>query len=236
MRQKKRGVDICVVHDQLFYPSIQKAKDMIASHDITTVITRVRLNKYLTNFGPWVEEVAEGGFLWEECHAVYLQQYFLEDIKEVYAIGTQVGSRVYNNLYIVLRTPYQSYGIIEVDILSKEQEKSCEIKTSTGSSIEIDLFTDTLFKKARKPLKGISGLAYRFLSDESRILQKYLKYGLKLLRYGTISISHYILINSYLESLQQGAPPPVPPEQGRDTIKLLECIQESLNKHSITVN
>jgi len=36
-----------------------------------------------------------------------------------------------------------------------------------------------------------------------------------------------------MESLKNDSPPPVTPEEGKNTIKLLECIEESLNKNKI---
>jgi predicted dehydrogenase len=38
------------------------------------------------------------------------------------------------------------------------------------------------------------------------------------------------MISSYVEAIKKDLPPPVPPEDGRNTIKLLECIERSLEE------
>ena len=43
--------------------------------------------------------------------------------------------------------------------------------------------------------------------------------------------SHFDLISNYIESLKKDSPPPVTPEDGRNTINLLECIEKSLDEH-----
>lgn len=58
-----------------------------------------------------------------------------------------------------------------------------------------------------------------------------------MLRVRKQSFGHYNLINSYVESLKQDSPPPVTPVEGKNAIKLLECIEESLNEQRpITVD
>ena len=41
---------------------------------------------------------------------------------------------------------------------------------------------------------------------------------------------HFDLIDSYIESLQKDFPPPVTPEDGKNTIKIIECIELSLDE------
>jgi len=40
----------------------------------------------------------------------------------------------------------------------------------------------------------------------------------------------YLLISSFINSIEKDLPPPVPPEDGKKTIALLECIEKSLDK------
>lgn len=75
-----------------------------------------------------------------------------------------------------------------------------------------------------------SGIAESsFYSDLRRILRRFVKTKTPLGYF----IGHFHLVKSYVESLENGSPPPVKPEEGKKTIKLLECIEQSLNTHKI---
>jgi len=43
----------------------------------------------------------------------------------------------------------------------------------------------------------------------------------------------YLLISSFINSIEKDLPPPVPPEDGKKTIALLECIEKSLNESKL---
>jgi predicted dehydrogenase len=42
-------------------------------------------------------------------------------------------------------------------------------------------------------------------------------------------LHHHGLISLFMQSIKDGSDPPITPEDGRKTIQLLECIEESLN-------
>ncbi len=46
-----------------------------------------------------------------------------------------------------------------------------------------------------------------------------------------VCLHHYNLISKYIQSVKDDSDPPVKPEEGRKTIRLLECIEESLKKN-----
>jgi hypothetical protein len=101
---------------------------------------------------------------------------------------------------------------------------------STGKRVQIyqifDYFSEN---KADSPFsaKGVLG---NFFSDEKRVLQKWVKFGLNYIRKRKL-IPHLKLIGNYLVSIEKDLLPPVSPEDGRKTVNLLECIKKSLDEH-----
>lgn len=230
---KKHGIKLCVCHNQIFFPSIRKLKAMVNSGylDVVSFRTAVKESPKLIRAPAWNLTPEEKGILWEVgYHPAYLQLHFLKDIKEIYAYGRKVKYPVYDDFVVLLQTPNGSYGTIEVSWLAREQEIVYEIDSSDGKRAKINRITDSLIEKSGKS-KGKIG--YGLLSEFKKILSHFVL-GPKTLKTELgYFIGHYYLIGEYIKSLEKDTPVPVPPEQGKRTVKLLECIEESLNKHRI---
>jgi len=231
---KRAGVKLCVCHNQMFIPHVIQAKSMVDSghYDLVSFKTSIKESAELIRAPNWTLTPEEKGVLWESgCHAAYLQLLFLKNIKEVYAVGSKVRHPVHDELSVLLRTPNQSYGIIELSWLAKQTETIYEINSSDGKRAQILNFIHLIEQSGNAPKHVWSGLYL----DGKRILKKWIKPVLDGLRKGKLvyCLPHFSLISSYMESLKNDSPPPVTPEEGKKTIKLLECIEESMNKHRI---
>jgi len=232
LESKKHGVRLCVCHNQIFLPPIIQAKSMVDSGylDLVSFRTSIKESAELIGAPDWTLTPEEKGVLWETgCHAAYLQLHFLKEIKEVYAVGSKVKHPVYDEFAVLLRTTNRSYGVIEVSWIAKEREIIHEINSSDGKRVQILDYSHLLEKSANAPKHALSGLYL----DEKRILKKWTKLVLDSLHKGKIlyCLPHFSLITNYMESLKSGSPLPVEPEEGKKTIKLLECIEEALDKH-----
>jgi hypothetical protein len=160
----------------------------------------------------------------------------LPDIKEVYAVGGKVKYPVFDDFAVLLRTTEQSFGIIELSWITKETEIIYELRDADGKRLEIHRDFDYLVEKSEYPPMTISKVARNFLVEEKRLLQKWLKFGICFFRKRKL-LPTFNLISSYIEAIKKDLPSPVPPEEGRDTISLLECIEKSLETHQpIKVN
>lgn len=234
---KRYGVKLCVVHNQLFFPSVKQLKFIADSgnFDLTYFKTSHKESfEFLKAHGlahDWNISPEHGGILWEVgCHLAYLQLHFLQDIEEVYAVGVKFRYPVYDEFMVLLRTPSQRYGIMEISWLAEESEIMYEISSSEGKRVQTHLPHGFIVEKSDRPPAGLIGLLRSFYSDEKTVFRKWIKIGtshiLKKQPPG-----HFDLINNYIESLQKDSPPPVTPEDGKKTIRLIECIEESLNEH-----
>jgi predicted dehydrogenase len=231
---KKLGVRLCVGHNQLFFPSIKRAKELVESgaYDLASFRTSQKESfELLKAYGlasDWMVTPQQRGIIWEVCcHLAYLQLHFLKDVREVYALGRKTRYPVYDNFVVLLRTKTDQFGIIELSWLSKETEIIYEIGDSQGKRIQIYRDFDYLFENSTLPPHTLRGVGAGLIVDQKRFFQKWGKFGLNYLRKRKI-IPHLKLIESYISSIQNELPPPVLPEDGRNAVHLLECIEKSL--------
>lgn len=229
---KKHGTKICVDHNQLFYSSVSRAKSMIKDSSNLVLIETVNYGKPI-HMQDWITTDQEGGFIWEmACHPAYLQLHFLGDVTEVFSVGTRGRSSAIENFVSILKTTHGVFGTMKFSTVPLEPEKSVTILGSNGQRFEINIEYDLLVEKATRRTEGqISEYVRRFYRDEKRLLGR-LHYVLDFARSGRMLgiLSYFRLISSYLECLQKDLPSPVNPEDGMKTIRLLECIQESIEK------
>lgn len=229
---EKNGVNLCICHNQIFFPAIRQAKQLIDSgcYDLVSFRTSIKENPLLHSIPAWNTSVEEKGIVWEVgCHPAYLHLHLLGDITEVYAVGNKVRYPVYDEFSVLLRTSNKAYGIIEVSWLTKETEKIYEIDNSDGKRAFM-IAPPPYAAQGYELLTEKSGVAESSLASQ---LKKTLQYFVRTKTPLGYYIGHFHLISGYIKSLKDDSPPPVQPEEGKKTIKLLECIEQSLNSHKV---
>lgn len=237
---EKYGRKLCIGHNQIFSPHIQKAKSMVDSGDVRLYSLRTTLKANFENLKaynlapPWNVSPEQKGIIWEVCcHHAYLHLYFLPDIEEVYAVGGRVKYPVYDDFAVLLRTREERFGMIEISWIQRETEVVYELKDSNGRRFQILWESDYMLENAQDPPFTVGLVARNILVDEKRLLQKWAKFGTCYLRKRKL-LPTATLIASYLEAIKKDLPPPVTPADGRRTIDLLECIEKSLSERRST--
>jgi len=232
---RKYGTKLCVCHNQLFFPYVRHLKLIAESEgfDLTSFRTSHRENfAWLKAHGlaqPWNVSPEHGGILWEVgCHLAYLQLHFLKDIEEVYALGVKAKYPVWDDFAVLLRTSSQRWGIMEISWVAKESEIVYEVIDSNGRRVQTFLPHGYIIERTQESPANVAGVARSWITDEKRLFRKWMEFAkdqVKKPQWG-----HFELISSYVESLEKGAPSPVTGEDGRNAIRLLECIEESLKE------
>lgn len=237
---KKHGSKLCVGHNQIFSPNIQRAKSMVDSDAFNLFCFRTTLKgsfEILRRYNlvaAWSVSPEQRGIIWEVCcHLAYLQQHFLPDIREVYAVGGKVKYPVYDDFAVLLRTTGERFGIIELSWLSHEADVIYELRDSTGKMVQINWEFDHFLEKSEEPPFTVGGVVRNIFVDEKRILKKWARFGICYFRKRKL-LPTFNLISNYIECIRKDLPPPVSPEDGRSTINLLECIEKSLDEHQPT--
>jgi len=228
----KRKVKLCICHNQLFTSPVVQAKSIVDSGEFDLIYFRVSVkeNAELIGAPSWTMTPEQGGLLWETgCHSAYLQLHFLKDISEVLAMGSKVKHLVHDHFVAVLRTSNHALGVIEVSSAAKRPEVIFEFTSSDGKRMQIldyDYFLEIPEEPPQSFLKG-------FYLDQKIVVKKWTKTVMESLRKRSLlaCLHHYNLIGKYVMSIKNDVDPPVKPQDGRKTIELLECIQESLDKN-----
>jgi len=232
---RKHGIRICVCHNQLFFPHVRRLKSIADSENFELLSFRTshRENfEWLKAHGlaqPWNVSPEHGGILWEVgTHLAYLQLHFLNDINEVYALGAKAKYPVWDDFIVLLRTSSGRWGIMEISWIAKESEIMYEIASSDGKRVQTFLPHGYIIERMQEPPANAAGVAHNFLTDLKRLYRKWLKFTVDQIK--KPNLGHPDLISAYIKSLEENAHPPVTGEDGRNSIKLLECIEESLSK------
>ena len=232
---RRYGTKLCVCHNQLFFPYVRHLKSIADSEgfDLTSFRTSHRENfEWLRAHGlaqPWNVSPEHGGILWEVgCHLAYLQLHFLNDIEEVYALGVKAKYPVWDDFIVLLRTSSRRWGIMEISWVAQESEIVYEVIDSNGRRVQTFLPHGYIIERMQESHASLVGVACNFLSDMKRIYRKWMKFAVDQVK--KPQLGHLDLINSYVESLEKRSYSPVTGEDGRNAIRLLECIDESLKE------
>ncbi len=232
---KKHNTKICVCHNQLFYPHVQQLKAISESSDfnLTSFKTLHRENfewlKAHNLAQPWNVHPEHGGILWEVgTHLAYLHLNFLKDINEVYAIGKKSKYSVFDDFTVLLRTKSDRWGVFEICWVSKESEILYEITGGAGQRVQTFLPHGYIIERMKEPQYNVGSTLSNYFSDLARVNKKWSKFAKKQFKKPTLG--HAKLIGSFAESIEKGLPSPVTGEDGLNAIKLLECIEKSLNE------
>jgi len=234
---RKHGTKLCVCHNQLFFPYVQHLKSVADSEGFNLVSFRTshRENfEWLKAHGlaqPWNVSPEHKGILWEVgTHLAYLQLHFLKDINEVYALGVKAKYPVWDDFIVLLRTSSQKWGIMEISWVAQESEIVYEVIDSTGRRVQTYLPHGYIIERTQESHANVAGVARNFLTDEKRLVTKWWKFAKDQVK--KPQLGHLNLISSYVDALEKGANPPVTGEDGRNAIKLLECIEQSLKERN----
>ena len=228
----KNKVKLCICHNQLFLPTVIQAKAMVDSGDFPLSYFKVSVRESAEIIGApsWVMTPEQGGALWETgTHATYLQLHFLKNIEKVWAIGEKVEHSVHDHFIIMLSNPEKTIGVIEISWLAKKEEIIFELIDSNGKKIQVLNYNFLL----QFPVKREKHIVQGFYWDQKLIVRKWLKFFIDDLRNYRLQncLPQYILINKFIDSIKNDTDSPVTPQDGRKTVRLLEYIEESLNRN-----
>ncbi|MEM2589278.1 MAG: Gfo/Idh/MocA family oxidoreductase [Candidatus Bathyarchaeia archaeon] len=228
----KNKVKLCICHNQLFLPNVMRAKAMVDSGNFPLSYFKIinRESAELIGAPSWILTPEHGGALWETgTHSAYLQLHFLKSIEKVWAMGEKIAHSIYDHFIIMLSSPNKTLGVIEISWVAKKVEEIFELIDLKGRKIQIVDY-NFMLHFPEKPAKHI----YQgFYWDQKQIIQKWTTFLINNLRNRRLlkCLPHFVLITQFIEAIKNDGEPPVSPEDGRKTVRLLEYIEESLNKN-----
>lgn len=227
------GLKLCVVHNEIFYPTFLKARELVDKGAIGKLTGMrwcrlTRRTEYMSLKDHWIHKLP-GGVLGETGpHAVYMSLVFLKNVKNVDVCAKKS-----------LEYPWVLYDDYRIELEGENMVSSIVISHAndctagdvelfgTEGTIRMDLQSMLLILYRREELKPIS-VALSSLSVASQIVKGVVSnaFGMML---GRTMLGHDILIEKFVDSVINDQPAPVTAEEGRETVRVMEMIVNKLN-------
>jgi len=229
---RKHGVKLSVVHNQRFYPPFLKAEQLIRNGSIgeltgMRIISLTPREKYLVHENHWIHRLPGGVIEETGPHVVYMSLAFVKNVKNVEVIARKKtaypwvlfddyrieleGENITSSI-IVSHT--NNYTVSEVDLYG------------TDYALRIDLESMLLLRYRRNSLKLVD-VATSSLSIARQIIGGVASNVLRTVLHRPM-LGHDIMIQKFVDSIINDYPLPIAPEEGRETVRVMEMIVEKL--------
>ena len=235
---RRCGFALSVCHNKRFYASILQAKRMIEEEDLA--VSRMRVTHFFIydELRPrWILTEETGGVLWEAMvHLAYMLEHFLGKAESVYSFAKKSKKKnPVSDAFTLLTESEGRGGLAEYERYANSPLLRFQLLTENGDRIDGDLIDDTIMRFPRPKKRGIPFRLQR-LSDDLYI--PVTRWKNRLHRsvwqdsFGTVTPfkkTFYVLIGQYLSFIRGNrTSPPVMPEEGLSTIKVLEAAKRSI--------
>jgi predicted dehydrogenase len=226
-------VRVCVAHSDLFYPPVLRARRLVEQGAIGRFAgMRIFLSTptdYMTSQQDHWAHRLPGGVIGESGpHVVYLTLAFIPSVREVRVQGTRM-----------LDYPWSRFDDYRIDLVGDEAVSSITSVYTTdqwvadmdvwGTSgvLRLDLETMSLLRHGRRTLDHLT-VAKSGLRVASAVVTDTIRTGAKVLvrRYQD---THRVLIERFVASIRDNTPSPVPPEEGREAVRVMGLVAEALD-------
>jgi len=225
-------VKVCCGHSDLFYYPFEKARELVAAGEIGEFRgMRIFLSTpthYMTaKENHWAHKLP-GGVIGETGpHIAYMTLAFMRPIVDVNVSTMKM-----------LDYPWSRFEDYRIDMIGETAISSVvlsygtnqwaakvDILGSTGM-LKIDLEDLSLVRYNRLKLSP-SSAGMSLFSEAAQLVGNAIRNGMSLVTRKYTS-THDVLLNRFVDAIRSGAPSPVPAEDGRETIKVLDMIVQKL--------
>jgi predicted dehydrogenase len=230
---QENGRKICVAHSDLFYPSFLKAREIVKQGTIGNFGgMRIFLSTpvdYITSKPDHWAHRLPGGVIGETGpHVIYMALAFINPIQRV-----RVEARKQLNQF-----PWSPYEDYRLDLVGENATCSVALTYATnrwavqldvwGSEghLKFDLETQTLIVHGRPDLKPMT-LGISALREAGQMLGGTLGTSFSYLT-GNFENTHERLVREFIESIRIGSATPVPPEEGREAVRVMDLLVSQL--------
>jgi predicted dehydrogenase len=231
---KESGVKVCVGHSDLFYSSFMRARELVAEGKIGEFRgMRILLSTptdYMTSRPDhWAHKLPGGVFGESGPHVVYMTLAFIPSIRQV-----QVQAKK------ALEYPWSQFEDFRIDLVGEKAISSIGLVYSTNQwmaqvdilgsegSLLVDL-QGLVVIKYNRPNLTTRHVGWSLLSHSFQILGGTAA-NVARLATGRLRSTHHILLDRFLDSILSGGSSPVPAEQGREAVRVMDLIVEQLDR------
>jgi predicted dehydrogenase len=236
---RRQGVKLCVVHQNLFNPAVQKARQLVDTGAVGEVIsvdvgTFVRRENYMClNSQHWCHSLAGGIFCELLPHTVYLFQTFAKE-----------GTASCITAEKLTKYPWMKFDELRVSMKGKNALGSIVVSCNspyhgdtlnifgTKMGLQVDLWGRSVIKykpRTEDPYsvgKNNLGLAFQFFSLIGTTASTSFAMGL-----GGVKVSaHYGFISAFIKSINEDGKMPVSLDEARENVSIVEDICNLVDK------
>ena len=229
----RTGRRVCVAHSDLFYPAFMRATEIVKNGAIGTFtgmhIFLATPVDYITSQPEHWAHKLPGGVVGETGpHAVYLTLAFINPICDV-RVHAQKSLKEF---------PWSSYEQYHLTFVGERAVSSAVLTYTTNQwaarvdiwgtqgLLRVDLESQSVIRYRRGSLRPWN-VGFSALSEALQILAGATASGLGFLA-KRFQCTHETLFCAFLESLRNGSEPPVPAQQGREAVWVMNRIAKML--------
>ena len=233
---KRNNVKLSVVHNQRFYPPVLKAEELVKS-GVVGELTGMRIlsltprKEYLIHERHWIHKLP-GGIIGETGpHVIYLSLVFVKNVRNVNVIARKLSKYPWV-LYDDYRIEIEGENITSSILISHSTNYTASKMELYGTEylLDLDLQSMHLIKFKRSTLEPTT-IATTSLNVAWQIVKGTLSNAIKV-ALSRPMLGHDIMVEKFVKSILYDLPVPVTPEEGRETVRILEIIVNKINRFS----
>lgn len=238
---KEHNVKLCVMHNHKFDPQIKKAKDLLDKGvigDVLSVECRYFIDKEKmaheqTNVADhWIQRLPTGIFGEYAPHMLYLVLPFLDKVESAEAVKRQPSSDNKDGIFgmnVILNAGNSFGNLILYD--NMDYAHFYVRVYGTKGALHINMFDLTLMIEKQPNMSRVLAKMYQTVSQSFQNLFSTFVNVLKILT-GKLKRrpGHKKLIREFYKSIADNTDVPVLPEEGREVVRVLELINQSVHK------
>jgi predicted dehydrogenase len=228
-------VKVCVAHSDLFYYPFIEARKRVRNGEIGKFRgMRIFLSTptdYITSKKDHWAHKLPGGIIGETGpHIVYMTLAFIDSVRQV----------TVNAKKVMTEFPWSPFEDYRIDLVGDAAISSVTLSYATNqwmarveilgenATLLIDLEAMSLVKYRRERLKPVP-IGMSLLSETGQLLKSLVLSGLRYTT-GSLRTTHDFIIDGFVDSIINGTKSPVPAEEGRESVRVLNMIVEKLNR------
>lgn len=233
----KQNVKLCVIHNQLFYPPVIRARRLVAEGAIGDFIgMRIFISdprdEMILRKDYWIHDLP-GGLIGETGpHAVYKSLAFIGEVKEV-----DIHARKF------LEHPWAPFDEFRIELVGERGNSSILISypsnrrasymdiLGTEGALHLDLVNMLMIRHGSSDSMKPTALAGNSLSIASQIIGGVARNAFNVIA-GRAKLAHDVVIEGFINSILGNHQPPVTGEEGRETVRVMEMVVKRLQEKS----
>ena len=233
---QKHNVKLCVIHNQLFYPPVIKARELVAKGAIGDFIgMRIFMSdprdEMIMREDYWIHKLP-GGVIGETGpHPVYKSLAFIGKVANV-----DVHARSF------LEHPWAPFDDFRIELEGEKGSSSIVISypgnrrastidlMGTEGALHLDLLSMLLISQGKNGAMKPFALAGSSLGTAAQIIGGVAANAFRVLSGQGEFYGHNTIISDFIDSILNDRQPPITAEEGRETTRVIEMIVAKLQK------